>query len=499
MEDNKANAVLRNEINMSNLKGEMIKGVFWNAIEKYTGIVIGMMVSMVLARILTPKDYGTVAIVTVFTTFLGLFSSMGLAPAIIQRKDLTKSNLDSIYTYSILIALFLGSILFFSSWGIASFYEDSKLVIITQVLTVPFFFSTINMVPGTLMVRDKRFKLIARRSLLLGVISAIISVGAALLGAGLYSLIIAPLLTTPVVFFWNQYYYHLKIDRTFDIEPIKRVFSFSAYVFLFDFFNYFSRNLDKLIIGKFLNLSALGIYEKSYRLMQLPMSNITFVIHPVMQPVLRDFGEDHEELGRKYAKIVKFITTLSFTLGFALYGLSAECIHFFYGGRWDAAIPVFGILALSIPLQMILSTSGPIYMVCNASKMQFWLGVRNTVTTVAGFLIAAFAFGTIESMAWAWTITLFINFVFTYYLMYRYVLKISILPMLRELVKPAIIAMIVYAVILIFDFLGFKNDIVALIVKSVAAVVAFVLSVQLLHQYNIFMIINNEVKKIQKK
>lgn len=490
---------LRNELNMSNLKGEMIKGVFWNAIEKYTGIVIGMVVSMVLARILTPKDYGTVAIVTVFTTFLGLFSSMGLAPAIIQRKDLTKENLDSIYTYSILMALFLGSILFFSSWGIASFYEDSKLVIITQVLTVPFFFSTINMVPGTLMVRDKRFKFIARRSLLLGVISAAISVSAALLGAGLYSLIIAPLLTAPVVFFWNQHYYHLKIDRTFDIEPIKRVFSFSAYVFLFDFFNYFSRNLDKLIIGKFLNLSALGIYEKSYRLMQLPMSNITFVIHPVMQPVLRDFSDDHEELGRKYAKIVKFIATLSFTLGFALYGLSAECIHFFYGGRWDAAIPVFGILALSIPLQMILSTSGPIYMVCNDSKMQFWLGVRNTVTTVAGFLIAAFAFGTIESIAWAWTITLFINFVFTYYLMYRYVLRISILPMLRELVKPAIIALIVYAVILAFEFLGFKNDIVALIVKTAAAVVAFVLSVQMLRQYNIFMIIKNKVKNILKK
>ena len=106
---------------MSNLKEEMIKGVFWNAIEKYTGIVIGVLVSMVLARILTPTDYGTVAIVTVFTTFLGLFSSMGLAPAIIQRRDLTKENLDSIYTYSILMALFLGSILFFSSWGIAAF------------------------------------------------------------------------------------------------------------------------------------------------------------------------------------------------------------------------------------------------------------------------------------------------------------------------------------------------------------------------------------------
>ena len=114
-------------------------------------------------------------------------------------------------------------------------------------------------------------------------------------------------------------------------------------------------------------------------------------------------------------------------------------------------------------------------------------------------MIAAFAFGTIESIAWAWTLTLLINFVFTYYLMYRYVLKISILPMLRELVKPTIIALIVYSVIMLFEFCGFKKDIVALILKTTGAIVAFVLSVQLLHQYDIFMIIKSKAKDILKK
>lgn len=476
----------------------MIRGVFWNAISRYMGIVVGMVVSMILARILSPKDYGTVAIVTVCTGFLGMFSSMGLGPAIIQRSDLTKENLDSIFTFSVLIGLLLSSILFFSSWGIASFYGDDKLVIISQLLVIPLFFSTIDMVPGTLMVKDKRFKILGQRSVLIGIVSGIISVSAALLGAGLYALVIPSLLSAPAIFLWNQSYYRLRIDWSFDTEPIRRVFSFSAYVFLFDFVNYFSRNLDKLIIGKFLNLSALGIYEKSYRLMQLPMNNITSVIHPVMQPVLKDFGDDHEVLGDKYAKIVRFVATLSFPIGLGLFGLSSECIHFFYGGKWDAAVPVFRILALSLPLQMILSTSGPIYMVCNNSKMQFWLGIRNTVTTVGGFLIAALCFKTIEAMAWAWTVTLVLNFIFTYMLMYRYVLKISMVPMLKELIRPAISGVSVLLAIYLVGLAGFADETVALLFKGVAALAAAVLCTQMSGQYDLLGFIHRKIERFRK-
>lgn len=484
---------------MSSTKSEMIRGVFWNAISNYMGIVIGMVISMILARLLSPKDYGTVAIVTVCTGFLGMFSSMGLGPAIIQRDDLTKENLDSIFTFSILMGLFLSSILFFSSWGIASFYGDAELVSISQLLAVTLFFSTINMVPGTLMTRDKRFKVLGQRSVLMGIISGIISVVAALLGAGVYALIIPSLLSTPAIFFWNQSYYHLKIDWKFNMEPIRRVFSFSAYVFLFDFINYFSRNLDKLIIGKLLNLSALGVYEKSYRLMQLPMNNVTSVIHPVMQPVLKDYGNDHYVLGDKYAKIIKFVATLSFPIGLGLFGMSSECIHFFYGGKWDAAIPVFRILALSLPLQMILSTSGPIYMVCNNSKMQFWLGIRNTATTVGGFLIAALCFKTIEAMAWAWTITLVLNFVFTYTLMYRYVLQIPISPMLKELIRPSISGLSVLIVIYLVGLIELPYEMLTMIVKGLAGLTTAVVCTQMSGQYDIFGTIHDKIEKFKKR
>lgn len=472
----------------------MIKGVFWSAVEKYSGLVVGIVVSMVLARLLSPREFGTVAIVSVITCFLSMFVTLGIGPAIIQRKDLTPQNLNSIFTFSLIGGAIFSLLLFFSSWLIADFYGDDTLVPVCQILTIQFFFSAINMVPNALMVRDMRFKTLAVRSLLLCVLTGGLSVAAAYYGAGVYALLISPVLSAPVVFFWNLYYYRLRFDRSLDIEPLKRIFSFSSYQFLFEFVNYFCRNTDKLIIGKWLTLDALGVYEKSYRLMQMPMNNITSVIHPVMQPVLRDLSDNHIELADKYNKIVKFVATLSFPIGVTLSCMAPECIHFFYGNQWDAAIPVFSILALSLPLQMILSTSGPIYMVCNNTKMQFWLGLRNTVTTVIGFVIAAFVFGTIEAVAWAWTITLLINFAFTYYLLYRYVLNVSLLPMLKELIKPAIIGLVAFAVLFAIESAGLRYDIVALVVKCCAALFSSIVGVQLLGLYDVVKLAKERLK-----
>ena len=421
---------------MSNIKQELFKGVFWSAVEKYSGLLISLVVSMVLARMLGPKEYGVVAIATVIISFLQMFCTMGIGPAIIQRTDLTNKELDSIFTFSVSVGFVFSIIFFCSSWGIASFYDNQQLVPVCQILSIQLLAVSANMVPNALMTRDKRFKEIAKRTLFLQILTGFVSVYAAFTGAGVYSLLISPVVTSIGVFIWNRNYYQVNIDWSYNLNPIKKIFSFSSYQFLFNFVNYFSRNLDKLIIGRWMSVDALGIYEKSYRLMQLPLQNVTGIVSPVMQPVFREISDDRHDLGAKYAKIVKFIATLSFPIGIILSCMSSEIIHFFYGDKWDDAIPVFSILALSLPFQMILSTSGSMFMVCNNTKAQFWVGIRNTITTVAGFLIAVFIWNTIDAMAWAWTITLFVNFFCSYYVMYKFVLHISIKPFLKELLKP---------------------------------------------------------------
>lgn len=444
---------LEKALPMSQIKRDLLHGFFWSAVEKYSGFLISIFITMILARLLSPKEYGVIAIATVIISFLQMFCTMGIAPAVIQRDDLNSNDLDSIFTFTVIIGLFFGVVFFISSDIIANIYEEPLLSPVCKFLSIQVLFAAVNMVPNALMSKNKRFKELARRTLTLQVVSGFFSILLAWKGAGVYALLVSPIFSAIGIFIWNRMYYKVSINLGMNLEPVKRIFSFSFYQFLFDFFNYFSRNLDKIIIGKYIGINPLGIYEKSYRLMQLPLNNISFVINPVLQPVLKCLQNDHEELNRKYLKLVRFIASLSFPLGISLAGCANEIIHFFYGSKWDAAIPVFEILALSLPLQMILSTSGAICLVCNNTKMQFLLGMRNTITTIAGFFVAAIFFKTLIAMAWAWTLTLLINFFISYFFLYKKVLFIASKSFWRELINPVVCGFLIG----VFLFFANKN------------------------------------------
>lgn len=423
---------------MSELKSDMLHGLFWSAIEKYSGLAVNFIVSMILARLISPNEFGIVAIATVIIQFLSMFATMGIGPAVIQRKDLTVNDLNNIYSFSIIVGLMLSLILFVSSWPIAKFYDNETLIPICQLLCVNLFFAAANMVPSALMSRDLRFKQIAKRTLILQLTTGSLAVAAAFYGVGAYALLISPIFTSIGIYFFNRRFYVLKFCRKIDFTPIKSIMGFSMYQLAFEFVNYFSRNLDKLIIGRHMGLSELGYYEKSYRLMQMPLHSLTGVINPVIQPVLSSIQDDRTMIAEKYNTMIKLIAAISFPLGGFLFLYADTIITIIYGHNWENAIPVFKILALSVPLQLILSTSGGVMLACNAAKAQFWIGIRNTATTVTGFIIAAVFFSTIESIAWAWTITLGCNFVVSYFLLYRKVLKSSFFSMLRLLTLPVV-------------------------------------------------------------
>lgn len=483
---------------MPSIKQELVRGVFWSAVEKYSGFVVSIIVTMVLARLLSPEEFGVAAIATLIISFLQIFCTVGIGPAVIQ-KELNTKDLNSIFTFSLVVGGVMAVLFFIASYLIADFYRNEQLRPVCQILSIQLLFVAVNMVPSALMAKNKRFKEIAKRTLTLHVLTGTVSIVAAWKGAGVYALLISPVITAIGIFIWNRWYYRLNVDWTFNMQPVKRIFSYSSYQFLFEFSNYFSRNLDKLIIGRVIGVDALGLYEKAYRLMQLPMQNVSAVISPVLQPVLRGLQHDKVDLAEKYAKIVRFVATISFPAGIILACMSKEIIHIFFGERWDAAIPIFSILALSLPLQMVLSTSGAIFLICNNTRMQFWLGIRNTATTVVGFLIAAFVFGTLEAMAWAWTITLVVNFIFTYWLMYKHLLCQPICPMWKELIRPAIGAIMLVVLFLLLDYFGcFNNLLFATLVKAVSSVLLTLISIQILGQYDLINILKSKVKEILK-
>ena len=209
---------------MASIREKMIKGVFWSAIEKYSSQLIALIVTMVLARLLSPQEYVVVAIATVLISFLSIFSTMGFGPAIIQRKDLEQSDYDSIYSFSFFLGCGLFLILFLSAGFFSSYYDNEQLKGVIRILSVNLFCASINVVPNALMYKNQRFKEIAKRTLLIQLITGPVSILAAYLGLGVYSLLISPVVTAIFMFVYNLHRYPCIFYFHFSFAPIKKVF-----------------------------------------------------------------------------------------------------------------------------------------------------------------------------------------------------------------------------------------------------------------------------------
>ena len=479
---------------MDNVKKDLASGVFWSAIEKYSSLAISIIITMVLARLLSPDDYGVIAIATVIIYFLQLLCTMGIGPAVVQKKDLSETDINNIFSFTIYLGLALSGLFFLSSYFIASFYNNDVLLIVCQILVLQVFFGALNMVPNALMLKDKRFKVIAKRTVVLQVSTGVLAIIAAFTGMGVYSLLISPILTSIGCYIWNRIYYKLLFKPLFSTSSIKKIFSYSLYQFLFDFVNYFSRNLDKLLIGKFLSFENLGYYEKSYRLMQLPLQNVSRVISPVLQPVLSDYQNELNFLCDKYEKVIRYIAFVSFPLGLILFSCSYEIIAIFYGSQWYNAVPSFKILAISVPLQLILSTTGGVYQSCNATKNLFYVGLRNSSMTIAGFVIALYLKGTIEAVSWGWTLTSFLCFVSSFYELYKRVFCLPMIRLLKLLYFPFLSMLISYASILCIELILPDNIIISIIVKGLVVVCLSLMLIQYTGQFDLIEFIEKSIK-----
>jgi len=260
----------------------MLKGFLYTAISKYSKVFIGIIIGAILARLLTPEEFGTVALVTVFIGFFGLLGDMGIGPAIVQKKELTDKDLSSIFGLTIIMAFFLSLVFFLSAGLIAEFYDNPVLIPLVRLLSLVIFFNVIQIVPSAINRKKLRFKEMALVTLSIRIFTGAIAIYLAYNDFSYYSLVIQNIISGFLVFLVFFILYPVKFTFFLKWEPIKKIASFSSYQFAFNFINYFSRNLDNLLIGKFLGSAPLGYYNKSYSLMMLPVSNLTHVITPVL-------------------------------------------------------------------------------------------------------------------------------------------------------------------------------------------------------------------------
>lgn len=366
---------------------------------KYISMGAQVVITAVLARIIAPEEFGLVAIVTVFTGLFSLLSDMGIGTAIVQYRDLKEEDYGALFGFSIVLAIGLTAAFCAVSPLIGAFYSDARLIGLCCVASPTLLFSTLNSVPEGLMLKGKRFDLIAIRLVVATVASGGLAIWLALAGWGAVALVLQTALSSAVVLVWNLISRPIRHISFHFMRPLRKIFSYSAYQFGFSLINYFSRNLDNMLVGRMLGSAELGYYDKAYKLTSYPMSAFSSVIGSVIQPYMAEHQDNTDVIFECFMKVEKLLSLVGVFVAVTFFCASGEIVWVLYGPGWEQSIPVFAILSISVYFQMLGNPSGAFFQSIGRTDYMFKAGLINTCITFVG-LFAGLAFGSITSVAY---------------------------------------------------------------------------------------------------
>jgi PST family polysaccharide transporter len=342
---------------------------------------------MILARIISPEEYGIVAVLIVFMNFFNLFADMGIGISVIQHPEMNEENHGILFSFSIFLGVSLLILMCALAYPISVLYSNEEYIKMFPLISIAALFNSLNIIPNALLIRDKKFNIIAMRTILCAVGPGIVAVGLALAGFGPYALIIQSISSSIFLFIWNYTKYPIKPVRH-SISRVETLLGkYSGFQFIFNIINYFTRNLDNLVIGAIMGNAALGYYDKAYRLTLYPNQLFTSVITGVLHPYVRDYKNNYNELTAKLEKILKITSIIGIFIMIVCYWCSSEIILILFGSNWTQAAGLFKILSISIWAQMLSSFAGSVFLGIGRTDQTFKCGIINLVLIVIAIIL----------------------------------------------------------------------------------------------------------------
>lgn len=370
----------------TSLTSRVRSGVAWNLAGQVAQQVLRIGFSILLARLLSPREFGLIGMVGVFTGFAGVFVNMGLGQAIIQRKELRAEHLSTALTLSLLSSTILAATFWLGAGFIANLYGEPVLKPLVAVLSLQFVLSASTLVHSALLTRAMRFKESALIEVCAFVSGSTVAVVAAWWGLGVWSLVLNSLVyaTVSMVLFWKRSGWAPRIG--FQRECARDLWSYGSHLMGFNALSYWARNADNYLIGKYCGAADLGAYARAYQLMLMPVSQITGVVIGVLFPALSQIQDDILRFREALLKAHRLTALAAFPVGAGLFVLAEPLVLTFFGAKWREVIPLLRILALN-GVGQSLSTQGLVFNSLGRTDMTFKVGGVNSVIFILSFLI----------------------------------------------------------------------------------------------------------------
>lgn len=362
------------------LKQKAAYGMIWTSVQKYSSIVIGFLSGIILARLLTPYDYGCIGMLSIFMVLAEAFIDGGFGSALIQKKRPTQEDYSTIFLWNIGMAIIMYAILFVSAPAISRFYNIPLLRDVLRVQGLILFIYAFNTIQRVQLQKILNFKIISIVSISTSIVSLVVTISMAYNGFGVWSLVAQNIIGAliPAVVFW--FYMKWRPQLIFSQKAFKELFSFGAFMFLTNLLNKFGNQIQGLLIGKAYNPTTMGYYSKADGTERLASTSISSIMSQVTYPLYAEAQDDKTRLGNMIKRITMTLSYVSFPLLFILLLCAKPIFVLLYSDKWIQSVPYFQVLCiagLAFSLQSVNNQS--IAAIGKSQVMFIWTVVKRTV------------------------------------------------------------------------------------------------------------------------
>lgn len=335
------------------LKRKAFKGVSWSMIERFSVQGINFLLQILLARLLLPSDFGTIAILMVFVHFSQVLIDSGFSSALIQKQDCNNEDYSTVFYCNLILSVLIYLILFVIAPYIAIFYKIPTLTLLLRVISISLLFNAMTIVQRVLVVKKIEFKLISLISIVSASLSGGVGFAMAIAGLGIWSLVVQIMMNSVCLFCLFSYYSTWHPTLLFSKKSFRDLFSFGSKLLLSSMINSLYHNIYSIIIGKRFNVATLGYFNRADQFAMFPSNNLALVIIKVTYPILSKLQDNEVALRDTYRKIIKYSSFIIFPLMIGLLVLAEPLISVVLSDKWSPAVPFLQILCLDWMLDHI--------------------------------------------------------------------------------------------------------------------------------------------------
>ncbi len=336
------------------LKTKTVRGLIWSGIERFFGQMITFALALVLARLVTPADYGVLAIVMVFVTVSGLVVDAGFANALVRKVDCTDTDRSTVFYSNIVVSLVLFTLLWFLSPLLASFYNNLELTSLIRAASTIFVINSLGIVQQAILTSRIDFKKQTIISLLSSVVSGGVGINLAYNGYGVWALVAQAILIAAlrVIMLWLIVRWIPLV--VFSKESFKDLFGYSYKLMLANLIVGGGKELVQLLLGKSLGVTALGYYNYANKVGYFLPSNVSHTIQRVLFPIFSTIQDDDSQLSENFRRSMVLIMTLIYPLMLGISVMAEPLIKILLTPEWYSSIPLLRVIAITAAVYPLL-------------------------------------------------------------------------------------------------------------------------------------------------